>query len=289
MLVPPAAVPNALVEVGKRGIKAAIIQTGGFRENARGRIFADVDLLIPESNLREAEHRLTERGWRPTELSSYDDRYYRSWAHELPPMRHAERDVEVDLHHNILMRSARLKPSSALILEQVRPVPQSGYFVLSPVDMVLHAMTHLMFGSEMDDALRELVDIDDLLRHFGEHEPGFWSAFWPRAEQLDLARAAYYGLRYANRWLGTPVPEEVLNDSTAGAPSALIRQLMDRLVPAALFPLHPDTPGRAIRIARWCLYLRAHWVRMPPFMLARHLAYKLYLRCTGQATAGRVT
>ncbi len=32
MLVPPAAVPNALVEVGKRGIKAAIIQTGGFRE-----------------------------------------------------------------------------------------------------------------------------------------------------------------------------------------------------------------------------------------------------------------
>lgn len=32
MLVPPAAVPAALTEVGKRGIKAAIIQTGGFRE-----------------------------------------------------------------------------------------------------------------------------------------------------------------------------------------------------------------------------------------------------------------
>ena len=32
MLVPPPAVPGALAEVGKRGIKAAIIQTGGFRE-----------------------------------------------------------------------------------------------------------------------------------------------------------------------------------------------------------------------------------------------------------------
>lgn len=32
MLVPPLAVPAALAEVGRRGIKAAIIQTGGFRE-----------------------------------------------------------------------------------------------------------------------------------------------------------------------------------------------------------------------------------------------------------------
>ncbi len=32
LLVPPPAVPGALVDVGKRGIKAAIIQTGGFRE-----------------------------------------------------------------------------------------------------------------------------------------------------------------------------------------------------------------------------------------------------------------
>lgn len=32
LLVPPPAVPNALKDVGRRGIKAAIIQTGGFRE-----------------------------------------------------------------------------------------------------------------------------------------------------------------------------------------------------------------------------------------------------------------
>ncbi len=32
LLVPPLAVPNSLIEIGKRGIRAAIIQTGGFRE-----------------------------------------------------------------------------------------------------------------------------------------------------------------------------------------------------------------------------------------------------------------
>lgn len=257
--------------------------------NARGRTFADVDLLVPESSLREVESRLTERGWRSVEVSDYDERYYRAWAHELPPMRHVEREVEVDLHHNILMRTARLSPSSIVMLEEIRPVPQSRYSVLAPVDMVLHAMTHLMFGSEMDDALRELVDIDGLLRHFGEHEPGFWAAFWPRAEQLDLARPAYYGLRYASRWLGTPVPDQVLSASLAGAPRASIRALMDRLVPLALFPPHPDKPAHGIGFARWCLYLRSHWVRMPPLMLARHLAYKSFERWRGPLPAGRVT
>ena len=257
--------------------------------NAQGRIFADVDLLVPEASLRDVESCLTEQGWRPAEVSEYDDRYYRAWAHELPPMRHVERDVEVDLHHNILMRSARLRPSSVLMLDQVRAAPGSDYFVLAPVDMVLHAMTHLMFGSEMDDALRELVDIDGLLRYFGEHEPGFWSALWPRAEQLDLARAAYYGLRYASRWMGTPVPEPVLRASVAGAPSALVRALMDSLVPRALFPPHPEDAGGDIHVARWLLYLRAHWVRMPPLMLARHLGYKAYLRWKGAFASGRVT
>ena len=257
--------------------------------NARGRIFADVDLLVPEASLSDVEARLAERGWRPAEVSDYDDRYYRAWAHELPPLRHVERDVEVDLHHNILMRCARLKPSSVLMLDQARPVPHSSYFVLAPVDMVLHAMTHLMFGSEMDDSLRELVDIDSLLRHFAEHESGFWSTFWSRAEQLDLGRAAYYGLRYANRLLGTPVPEKVLSASSAGSPPAPVRAVMDYLVPRALFPPHPDHPGRDIQAARWCLYVRSHWVRMPPLMLARHLAYKLYLHSKGSSSASRVT
>ncbi len=257
--------------------------------NSRGRTFADVDFLVPEARLHEVESRLTERGWRPAEISDYDEHYYRTWAHELPPMRHVEREIEVDLHHGILMRTARLKPSSALLLEEVRSVPQSRFFVLAPVDMVLHAMTHLMFGSEMDDALRELVDIDVMLRHFSEHEPGFWRRFWPRAEQLDLARPAYYGLRYANRWLGTPVPLQVLAASRKGAPLPLVRSLMDRLTPLALFPPDAPEPAAGTRFARWCMYVRSHWVRMPPFMLARHLAHKLHRRWMGARIADRVT
>lgn len=244
--------------------------------NARGRMFADVDLLVPESDLRAVETHLRARGWQAAELSAYDDRYYRRWTHELPPLGHVERQVEVDLHHSILMRTARLKPSSAMLLEASREVPGSRFKVLAPVDMVLHAMVHLFYGGEMEDALRELVDVDMLLRHFGAMEPAFWKCLWPRAEALDLARPTFYALRYASMVLGTPVPNWVLALSQAGAPAAPVVWLMDHLVPRALFPQHPDRPSRLTSAARFLLYVRSHWVKMPPLMLARHLTYKVY-------------
>ena len=75
---------------------------------------ADVDLLVPESALGAVEQALAARGWQTKELSPYDQHYYREGTHELPPMTHVERDVEVDLHHSILPRTSRLKPDSAL-------------------------------------------------------------------------------------------------------------------------------------------------------------------------------
>jgi hypothetical protein len=246
--------------------------------NADGRLFADVDLLVPEADLSRVEVRLRERGWVGKELTPYDDLYYRRWTHELPPMTHVEREVEVDLHHSILMRTARLKPAPAMLFEAARQVPGSRYKVLAPVDMVLHSIVHLFYGGEMDDALRELVDIDDLLRHFGTTEPEFWERFWPRAEALDLARPAFYGLRYARTVLGTPVPKSVVQVSRAGSPSAPVLSLMDRLVPRALFPQHPDAPSLPAQVQRLLLFVRSHWVKMPAPMLVRHIAYKFYLR-----------
>lgn len=257
--------------------------------HAAGRMFADVDLLVPEARLAAVEARLNERGWHAAELSAYDERYYRNWTHELPPLTHEEREVEVDLHHNVLMRTARLHPDARLLLAAAQTPPvrastdhpgarQSVFRVLAPVDMTLHAMTHLFYGGEMDDALREVVDIDALLRYYGGCEPQFWQQFWPRALELDLARPAFYGLRYAQRLLGTPIPAWLLKASRAGGPRAPVLAAMDRLVPRALFPPHPERQERRTALARLLLYVRSHWVKMPPLMLTRHLAYKSYVR-----------
>jgi hypothetical protein len=56
---------------------------------------------------------------------------------------------------------------------------------------------------------------------------------------------------------------------------------MDYLVPLAILPGHPDHPNWWAKLARWLLYIRAHWLKMPPMLLARHLLYKAYLRVRG--------
>lgn len=246
--------------------------------NAAGRLFADIDLLVPEPDLPAVEERLLRRGWQAKELTPYDERYYREWAHELPPLVHSERGVELDLHHGIVMRTARLQPAPQLLIEAARAVPGSRYKVLAPVDMVLHAMVHLFYGSEMDDALRDLVDIDDMLRHFAATEPGFWEQFVPRAESLGLSRPAYYGLRYASHLLGTPTSANVQQASTAAGAPYGVRWIMDHIVPLSLLPRHPDRSHAPADLARAISYARSHWVKMSPSKLIPHLARKIWLR-----------
>ncbi len=62
---------------------------------------------------------------------------------------------------------------------------------------------------------------------------------------------------------------------------APVRWLMDWLVPLAMLPEHPDFPRRSAAVARWLLYARSHWLRMPPLLLVRHLGYKAWLRMRG--------
>lgn len=245
--------------------------------NARGRLFADVDLMTAEKQLEEVENHLNARGWRTTKLTPYDQNYYRNWTHELPPLVHAEREVEIDLHHNILPRTARLKPQSGKLLERSRQLEGSSYRVLCDEDVLLHAMTHLMFDADLDDKIRDLVDIHDLIVHFSAASAGFWPAWQARAAELDLTRPAYYALRYCHRLLNTTVPESVLREVAAWAPPRPILKLMDELVPRALYPQHPDAPQRVNAVARLLLYVRSHWIRMPPWLLAYHLTYKFFV------------
>ena len=51
-------------------------------------------------------------GWATTHHDPYDQRYYRRWMHELPPMLHIRRMTLLDVHHAIVPATADLKPSS---------------------------------------------------------------------------------------------------------------------------------------------------------------------------------
>ena len=238
----------------------------------RGRRVADIDVLVPEARLGDAERALKAHGWDFGELDAYDERYYRKWMHELPPMIHGERQSVVDLHHAILPRTSRLKPSSSRLLEEAVVAP-GGARVLSPAHMVLHAAAHLFHDGEIAGAIRDLVDLDALCREFGRHQ-GFWQLFLNEATALDLERPAYYAVRYSVRLIGTLVPDEVVAAMEGWAPSISLLLLMDSLVDRALKGTEPRGSGSAVL----ALYIRSHWLRMPPLMLMRHLGRKALRR-----------
>lgn len=249
---------------------------------ARGRLFADVDLLAPESAIGAIETRLTDRGWLKLPIDPYDDRYYRVWMHEIPPLRHAERGTEIDIHHRILPRFGRFRSDPVLLLRAARPLANPRLKILAPADMVLHALAHLLSECDPQDGmrLRDLFDAHLLLQHFGR-TADFWHLLVPRAYQLGLQRPLFYGLRFSTRFFNTPIPEPVTAAVGKAAPRLPLRALMDTLITLALLPGHPDFPSGAAKMARLALYLRAHWLRMPLFLLLRHLVYKTYLRCRG--------
>lgn len=242
---------------------------------AHGRLVSDVDIMVPKARLSTLENILQKHGWETVKNSDYDQHYYRQWMHELPPMRHRLRGTILDVHHTILPETSRLKPDPALLIAAARPVPNTPFHVFCPADMVLHSAAHA-FQEELGNPLRDLLDLHELITHFDQHEPGFWEALPQRARQLQLNRPLFYALRYTQRILDTPAPESVTQMLKSAGPPWPILQIMDGLLDQVALAEHPRRRGPAT--ARQLLYIRSHWLRMPPLLLARHLGYKAWLR-----------
>lgn len=241
---------------------------------SRGRVFSDVDILVPKDALARAESLLTLHGWMTTEESEYNQQYYRQWMHELPPMRHLQRGTVLDVHHTILPETARLRPDAAKLIAAALPLPGTRVLhVLAPVDMVLHSLTHLFMNDDMTHALRDLSDLDLLLRA-PQGQDSTWEQLLPRARELNLERPLFYALLHLRRVMNLPVPERLVAASVADGPGPALGRAMDWIWSQALSAPVPPASHLPRDLALAALYVRGHWLRMPPLMLMRHLAIK---------------
>jgi hypothetical protein len=223
------------------------------------------------------EDRLRKHGWGHVKLEQYAQYYYRTWSHELPPLRHRDRKTIIDVHHTILPPTGRLHPDPEKLLEAAVPVEGTRLKVLASTDMVLHSAAHAFQDGDLQRGLRDLVDLDDLLRHFGR-DPEFWERLIQRADEIDLARPLYYALSYTHEILKTPIPQRTLETSRRWRPVWPLPAVMDRLVSGALASQSLDG-GRSVNsFFRWLLYVRSHWLRMPPWLLAKHLLHQAMTR-----------
>jgi hypothetical protein len=261
-------------------LKGAAYLAAGL-STARGRLYGDIDLLFHRDQLAEVESALMLSGWSTGTITPYDDRYYRQWMHELPPFSHRRRDSTLDIHHNILPLTARHPPDARLLLDAAKELPHMpGIWVLTPADMVVHSACHLFHEGEFPNGLRDLADLHSLLMEFSAHAE-FWDELVTRAQDLGLITPLHYALRYCHELLATPIPATVQSRVAALQGQGWRQPLMDALYRRALRPAHRLCDDRWSPLARHILYLRAHWLRMPPLLLALHLARKSWRSLTG--------
>lgn len=223
-----------------------------------GRSVGDLDIMVPRASLDAVEAALLDAGWEHVkDAQGYDDSYYRRWMHELPPLIHGTRDRMIDVHHTILPLTARPRPDAdAMIAASV--TLDNGLRILCPADIIVHAAAHLFADGDLAGGLRNLWDIDRLLREFAS--PHFWRSLDERARLHQLHGPVARALRLASRLYATPVDRNIAGRF----------RLTDRLFEARLLARNSwgQEKNKALRFA---FYIRGHWLRMPPLMLARHL------------------
>jgi hypothetical protein len=256
---------RALAPLGVRLVllKGTAFVAAGLRAG-EGRSIGDLDILVPRESLDAVEAALLAAGWEWVKPDPYDDAYYRQWMHELPPLIHRDRDRMIDVHHTILPLTARPKPDPyALLTDAVEVAP--GLWTLSPEDMIVHAAAHLFADGDLAGGMRNLWDIDQLVRQFSARDRYFCLSVYERACEHGLLDAVRQAFRLCHRLYDTPVvgyTAPIAVDLRSRWSDALyLRRLTAR-----------DGWGRATRPwIRQAFYIRSHWLRMPPAMLARHL------------------
>lgn len=257
------------------GVRVILLKGTAFAaaglDPAPGRQIGDLDILVPRDSLDAVEAALLGNGWEWVKYDEYDDAYYRDWMHELPPMVHKERDRMIDVHHTILPPTARPTPDAAAMIADAVPIGDSGLWMLSPEDMICHAAAHLFADGDLAGGLRNLWDIDRLLRQFAHETPDFWATLTARASRHQLGPAVKRAARLAHCLYATPVPVSWQRRALSDAP--FVRRILAR----------NDWGQETHAAERFAFYVRSHLLRMPLRQLLPHLATKWRKRSIGGA------
>ncbi len=227
-------------------------------EAGRGRSIGDLDIMVAEGGLQDAETMLLAAGWEWVKEDIYDDAYYRDHMHELPPLIHKERDRMIDVHHTILPKTAGPTPDAVAMLDAAE-ILQDNLYILAPEDMVVHCATHLIADGDLAGGMRNLWDFHCLVQEFADRDEGFWHRLAARSTHHQLLSDVKRAARLSYRLYNSDIPPDWRSGPITDG--AFLYRLTAR-----------DGWGRRSRkVVRLAFYIRSHWLRMPPLMLARHL------------------
>lgn len=231
----------------------------------------DIDILVDKHAIHETEAALMLAGWISTHQNAYDQRYYRQWMHEIPPMQHIQRGTILDVHHNLLPETARIQTRPDLIIASAIPLPgMTCLHAPSELDMILHSATHLMHEGEWHHGLRDLSDLYTMIMTMSDQHADFWPGLEDRARELKLERPLFLALIQLNRVFGLEIPSIQFHNQRFG--DSILHGLLTR----GMLSFHSSCRSALTYLSEFALYVRSHWLKMPLLLLVPHLFYKTF-------------
>jgi hypothetical protein len=241
-------------------------------ENSWGRIVSDIDLLVPKSDINLVENLLTDNLWKSDDLSDYDEKYYRDWAHEIPPLIHILRDTVLDVHHNLYLPiSGRALDIS--LFKSGSMLVKGQHTVLDPADTVLHSIIHLFMNEDFTNAFRDLYDLYLLMTEF--NSATFWQRMLDVATETGYSKEVYYCLKMLNIVFKLPAPNIYISLESRYK-NSFTDFFINSILTRAVTPKHNLMDTLGVKAARSVIFIRGHFLKMPVHILLLHLSIKTY-------------
>lgn len=236
-----------------------------------GRTYSDIDVLVDKESLPMVEQELALYGFFSDDLDEYDQKYYREWSHEIPPLRHGNRGTVLDVHHNLLPPVTGRAPDNRVFFQHTQKT-SAGYTVFRPAAMFLHSSVHLFLNEEIKHGFRDLTDLYLIIEQY--QSPQFWQELVDLAVECNFTVELILALRYTQQILGAKIPDTVTEQLTCFEPNRFKLSYLDFIYLRMLRPSHPVLMNFAEHFAEWLLLLRGHWLKMPLHLLIKHLVRK---------------
>lgn len=236
---------------------------------ALGRVFSDIDVLVPKNVISKVESRLAIQGWLSKDLDDYDEKYYRQWAHEIPPMQHGTRGTVLDLHHNLVP----VVSGKAIDIKKFVEVTQrevNGVLTLNDAGMFYHSTIHLFFNDDYSSAFRDMTDLWLLVR---DQDENFYHKLFTLCSDFGFEKESVIALYLLQLRYDVTLPDWVscFVEESVGKMSAWEVKLLSRVTE----PKHGLLLSGERNVLNALAEARGHLLKMPIHILVYHTAMKL--------------
>ena len=241
---------RALALLAQHDIAVVVLKGAALAEPFYGDIalrgMEDLDLLLLEDELAQANSVLQAEGYRPLEWYR-PTAWYAKHSHHLAPLVSPDGAVVIELHRHIVPPKSQLRVAIEELWTRVRlhRIGSTQAFVLAPEDLLFHVCTHQVVARDFVGGVRTLCDIAVLLDRVG-HEFD-WNLFVSLCIAAGAASHVVHPILWARRLVGASVPDEVLQRLRSHIQPVPGHAMVDRLASSLL----PRSPTASTVVPPW--------------------------------------